>query len=61
MVGHGESSTSPIPSHCASIVVTSTLRVNAIFMCFADIRALFLSVFPPYLRSAIEYGIGPGT
>ena len=36
MVGHGESSagsyltdpTSPIPSHCASIVVTSTLRVN---------------------------------
>ena len=37
MVGHGEGSagsyltdpTSPIPSHCASIVVTSTLRVNA--------------------------------
>ena len=37
MVGHGGSSagsyladpTSPIPSHCASIVVTSTLRVNA--------------------------------
>ena len=36
MVGHGGSSagscladpTSPIPSHCASIVVTSTLRVN---------------------------------
>ena len=35
MVGHGGSSagsyladpTSPIPSHCASIVVTSTLRV----------------------------------
>ena len=39
MVGHGGSSagsyladpTSPIPSHCASIVVTSTLRVNSIF------------------------------
>ena len=36
MVGHEGSSagsyladpTSPIPSHCASIVVTSTLRVN---------------------------------
>ena len=36
MVGHGGSSagwyladpTSPIPSHCALIVVTSTLRVN---------------------------------
>ena len=37
MVGHGGSSagsyladpTSPIPSHCASIVATSTVRVNA--------------------------------
>ena len=37
MVGHGGSSagsyladpTSPIPSHCASIVVTSTLRANS--------------------------------
>ena len=36
MVGHGGSSagsylvdpTSPIPSHCASVAVTSTLRVN---------------------------------
>ena len=36
MVGHGGSSassyladpTSPIPSHCASIVATSTVRVN---------------------------------
>ena len=36
MVGHGESTagsyladpTSPIPSHCASIVVTSTVRVK---------------------------------
>ena len=27
MVGHG-GSTSPIPSHCASIVATSTLRVK---------------------------------
>ena len=38
MVGHGGSSagsyladpTSPIPSHCASIVATSTLRVNTV-------------------------------
>ena len=36
MVGHGESNagtyladpTSPIPSHCASVVMTSTVRVN---------------------------------
>ena len=47
MVGHGGSSvgsyladpTSPIPSHCASIVMTSTLRVkmktdNDILYCF---------------------------
>ena len=42
MVGHGGSSagsyladpTSPIPSHCASIVVTSTVRVNLIVSIF---------------------------
>ena len=41
MVGHGGSSagsyladpTSPIPSHCASIVATSTLRVNIQMKC----------------------------
>ena len=37
MVGQGGSSassypTSPIPSHCASIVATSTLRVNMLFV-----------------------------
>ena len=40
MVGHRGSSagsyfadpTSPIPSHCASIVATSTLRVNSLFL-----------------------------
>ena len=39
MVGHGGSSagsyladpTSPIPSHCASIVVTSTIRVKTLY------------------------------
>ena len=44
MVGHGGSSassyltdpTSPIPSHCASIVATSTLRVNWVhFLLYA--------------------------
>ena len=42
MVGHEGSSagsyltdpTPPIPSHCASIVVTSTLRVNCVFPIF---------------------------
>ena len=41
MVGHGGSSacsyladpTSPIPSHCASIVATSTLRVKTLLSC----------------------------
>ena len=40
MVGYGGSSassyladpTSPIPSHCASIVATSTLRVNCVYI-----------------------------
>ena len=44
MVGHGGSSagsyladpTSPIPSHCASIVVTSTLRVNVFLLQASD-------------------------
>ena len=45
MVGHGGSSagsylanpTSPIPSHCASIVVTSTLRVNILLKSCHDL------------------------
>ena len=45
MVGHGGSSavsyladpTSPIPSHCASIVATSTLRVKKIFWFFLQV------------------------
>ena len=51
MVGHGGSSagsyladpTSPIPSHCASIVATSTLRVNL----FAFAYRLFHEDFSP--------------
>ena len=49
MVGHGGSSagsyladpTSPIPSHCASIVATSTLRVNThIYVIFIGAKIL---------------------
>ena len=46
MVGHGGSSagsyladpTYPIPSHCASIVVTSTIRVNVLSACIIGVR-----------------------
>ena len=56
MVGHGGSSagscladpTSPIPSHCASIVMTSTVRVNialemkiCVVLCCITIRIIF--------------------
>ena len=58
MVGHGRSSassyladpTSPIPSHCASIVVTSTLRVKPIglkILLSACISDLSLSLTVP--------------
>ena len=60
MVGHGGSSaglyladpTSPIPSHCASIVVTSTLRVKWLkFVAEASGGGVYLhgvcSVFSP--------------
>ena len=52
MVRHGGSSagsyladpTSPIPSHCASIVATSTLRVNiSVYTIFPEINALEIS------------------
>ena len=52
MVGHGGSSagsyladpTSPIPSHCASIVATSTVRVNIlpIIIHASQIKGVFL-------------------
>ena len=49
MVGHGGSSagsyladpTYPIPSHCASIVVTSTLRVKHIALVVVECMLLF--------------------
>ena len=56
MVGHGGSSadsyltdpTSPIPSHCASIVVTSTLRVNSLISVFPEIIPWFHVI--PFLK-----------
>ena len=51
MAGHGGSSagsyladpTSPIPSHCASVVTTSTVRVNSI--CCVVLRGCMPSIF----------------
>ena len=51
MVGHGGSSAgsyladpaSPIPSHCASIVVTSTLRLNKVPVC-----GIYICVIVPF-------------
>ena len=59
MVGHGGSSagsyladpTSPIPSHCASIVVTSTVRVKLFFahrLPFATLWFAHLSIFAQF-------------
>ena len=52
MVGHGGSSagsyladpTSPIPSHCASIVVTSTLRVNGVTVNIRQMLISFINI-----------------
>ena len=52
MVGHGGSSagsyladpTSPIPSHCVSIVVTSTLRVNAIYLYLCGWKSIIPTI-----------------
>ena len=57
MVGHGGSSagsyladpTSPIPSHCASIVATSTLRVNIILNDILHVSSLSTYFFHYYL------------
>ena len=58
MVGHGGSSTgsyladptSPIPSHCASIVATSTLRVNKEFYHYVHLFTLIYSFVHVYLE-----------
>ena len=59
MVGHGGSSAdsyladpkSPIPSHCASIVVTSTLRVNP--------KLIFYSFWAAYLDICLDDLVSP--
>ena len=65
MVGHGGSSagsyladpTSPIPSHCASIVATSTLRAKIdLFLQASCKKKLYL----PLLKSAFFKGVGGG-
>ena len=56
MVGHGGSSagsyladpTSPIPSHCASIVVTSALRVKNLRMSSVSEKNLEFMEFPEF-------------
>ena len=56
MVGYGGSSagsyladpTSPIPSHCASIVTTSTLRVNRVLQKYMDLNKMVFSIKDVY-------------
>ena len=67
MVGHGGSSagsyladpTSPIPSHCASIVATSTLRVKvkpyAVYNNFLDITNYGNCYFLAHCNENLEY------
>ena len=60
MVGHGGSSagsyladpTSPIPSQCASIVATSTLRVNFLPFVHMD-KIILLDTFIAYTPSKL--------
>ena len=71
MVGHGGSSaglhltdpTSPIPSHCASIVATSTLRVNlafdelGLFMYFFDLTSHSLTCLLVHAYEILQEGM----
>ena len=63
MVGHGGSSagsyladpTSPIPSHCASIVATSTLRVKELYVLVLHVSdVLMLIEYLDYTEEMIE-------
>ena len=64
MVGHGRSSagsyladpTSPIPSHCASIVVTSTLRVKSVAFCIVVLHSALVTLdyTPGYLLLVLD-------
>ena len=63
MVGHGGSSagsyladptTSPIPSHCASIVMTGTLRVNVrIYLTISYLASSILKISEDNLSAFI--------
>ena len=67
MVGHWGSSagsylanpTSPIPSHCASIVVTSTLRVKRGFLHITGLLKLtnVAFLFLPAMWDSAQYGV----
>ena len=69
MVGHGGSSacsyladpTSPIPSHCASIVVTSTVRVK--FVDWFAKHPLLAQSYPALLRHILSplHNLSPAT
>ena len=58
MVGHGGSSagsyladpTSPIPSHCASIVATSTVRVNLVWISITRWNITWFLYFSVFLK-----------
>ena len=62
MVGHGGSSagsyladpTSPIPSHCASIIVTSTLRVNILTIHITQKAKRNVSTLFPVVTESIN-------
>ena len=65
MVGHGGSSagpyladpTSPIPSHCASIVVTGIVRVNPCNEISNNARNLFTHLISPIHAKSYPYFI----
>ena len=67
MVGHGGSSTgsyladstSPIPSHCASIVMTSTLRVNFTYFTWGKPWCICMCVLYPCWGDLIVHDVSP--
>ena len=69
MVGHGGSSassyladlTSPIPSHCVSIVATSTLRVNVIITAIVRCITVNFDYFSKTASRSTDYVVEPTT
>ena len=68
MLGHGGSSagsylanpTSPIPSHCASIVVTSTVRVKLQSFNYRRLPDLFVCMLINLLQSLLTITVAGG-